>query len=59
MTTESFLVACKRSKLTFEDLEVMTVGMCMDYAIEFAGLEENNGSKGAIIKASQKEFDSF
>ena len=58
MTVESFLVACKRSQLSIQEMDLMTVGMCLDYAFEYAGLNKED-ERGAIRKANQKDFDSF
>lgn len=58
MTVESFLVACKRSKLSIQEMDYMTIGMCMDYAYEyFESL--NPKKKQTTRKASQSDFDRF
>ena len=61
MTVESFLTACKKANLSVEELDYLTIGMCLDYAYEFAGIteEENENGKGAIRKANQRDFDLF
>ena len=55
MTTELFLFLCKKSELTRDDMEDMTIGMCIDYMQEV--IEFNNPNKSK--KATQKDFDSF
>lgn len=56
MTTELFLFLCKKVKLNREDMEDMTIGMCLDYMEEY--IEFNNPKKKAR-KAVQKDFDNF
>ena len=61
MTVESFLVACKKASLSIDEMDFLTIGFCLDYAYEFAGITEDNekNEKGAIRKASQRDFDLF
>lgn len=58
MTTELFLFLCKKVELSKEDMEDMTIGMCIDYMEEV--IEMNNGEKKQKArKATQDDFDSF
>ncbi|MBS5886300.1 MAG: hypothetical protein E6300_07565 [Clostridium sp.] len=58
MTTELFLFLCKKVDLSKEDMEDMTIGMCIDYMEEV--IEMNNGEKKQKArKATQADFDSF
>jgi len=57
ITTETFLVLCKRNQLTNEDMENMTIGMCLDYMQEYVDM--NNPKKVRNRKANQADFDSF
>ncbi|MDB1943744.1 hypothetical protein PMY73_07030 [Clostridium tertium] len=58
MTTELFLFLCKKVDLSKEDMEDMTIGMCIDYMEEV--IEMNNGEKKQKTrKATQADFDSF
>ncbi|WP_260985312.1 hypothetical protein [Bacillus thuringiensis] len=57
LTTDTFLALCYKSKLTYWDLEVMTIGDCFDYIAEFAEME--NPDKEKVRKANQTDFDSF
>ncbi|MBQ0140424.1 MAG: hypothetical protein KBT36_14160 [Kurthia sp.] len=31
LTTELYLVLCRTNKLTYDDMEMMTIGMCLEY----------------------------
>lgn len=57
LTTESFVILCKKCDLQREDLEIMTIGMCFDYIEEF--IEMTNPSKTKSRAASQTDFDNF
>lgn len=58
MTTELFLFLCKKVELSKEDMEDMTIGMCIDYMEEV--IERNSGeSRGKSRRAKQSDFDSF
>lgn len=57
ITTETFLCLCRKAKLTHEDMEVMTVGMCLDYIEEYVDM--SNPKKSKNRKATQSDFDSF
>lgn len=48
---------CKEVKLSNDDLENMTVGMCLDYIDEY--VEQKNPKKKRTRKASQDDFDKF
>jgi spore germination protein YaaH len=57
ITTEAFLSLCRKAKLTHEDMEIMTIGMCLDYIEEYVDM--NNPKKSSNRKATQSDFDSF
>jgi hypothetical protein len=57
MTTELFQVLSYQSGLRQDDLNVMTVGMVLDYIEEY--IDHNNPKKTKKRKANQKDFDSF
>jgi hypothetical protein len=57
ITTETFLCLCRKAKLNNEDMEIMTIGMCLDYIEEYVDM--NNPKKSKNRKASQSDFDSF
>lgn len=49
---------CKEVKLNNDDLEDMTIGMCLDYIDEY--VEQKNPDKPAKVRrASQDDFDNF
>jgi hypothetical protein len=50
-------VLCYQSKLTYFDLEIMTIGMCLDYVQEFIDMQ--NPKKINRRKATQADFDAF
>ena len=58
MTTELFLFLCKKVELSKNDIEDMTIGMCIDYMEEVID-RSNTESKGKPRKATQNDFDSF
>lgn len=57
ISTDTFLVLCRQVDLSLDDLEEMTIGMCLDYIDEY--VEMNTPSKDKKRRASQKDFDSF
>nr|WP_242691246.1 hypothetical protein [Cytobacillus praedii] len=56
-STDTFLVLCKKVGLAKDDLEDMTIGMCLDYIDEY--IEMNKPDNEKTRRASQKDFDSF
>lgn len=46
-----------------EDLKVMTIGSCLDYAEDYLELKQSDGEgtreKPRVRKATQKDFDAF
>lgn len=58
MTTDAFLFMCKQVNLGNEDLESMTVGMCLDYIDEFID-QKNPNRKTRARQATQEDFDNF
>jgi hypothetical protein len=58
MDTEKFMVLCYKCKLTLSDLELITVGMALDYIQEYVeSLKENK--KPRRRKATQADMDAF
>ncbi|WP_168713772.1 hypothetical protein [Metabacillus indicus] len=51
-----FLLLCKKVGLAKDDLEDMTVGMCLDYIDEYLNMQK---PKKQIRKANQNDFDAF
>ena len=35
MTVSEYLLSCKMAKLTIEEMEYMTIGMCLDHIEEY------------------------
>lgn len=48
---------CKQVGLDWDDIEYMTIGMCLDYMNEY--IEQKDPKKKKTRKASQKDFDTF
>lgn len=57
ITTESFILLCRKVDLYKEDLEDMTIGMCLDYIEEY--IEMNKPSNKKVRTATQNDFDNF
>lgn len=52
ITTETFLALCYKHKLTHADLEMMTIGGCLDYIDEFIEMsnpQKRSGKKSKSI----------
>jgi hypothetical protein len=48
---------CYQCQLTLKDLELMTIGNCLDYLQEY--IDSQKPQKARKRKALQKDFDSF
>jgi len=60
LTTEAFFLTCKLVGLTIDDMQVMTIGNCLDYATDYIDLKQSEGKeKPRIRKAKQSDFDNF
>ncbi len=57
ITTESFILLCRKCDLYRDDLEDMTIGMCLDYIEEYIGM--NNPANQKVRVATQSDFDNF
>lgn len=57
ITTEAFLLLCRKCDLYKEDLEDMTIGMCLDYIEEYIDVSKPANKK--VRRANQKDFDNF
>ena len=58
MTTELFLFLCKKAELSINDLELMTIAMCLDYIDAYIEFNSDNKKK-KVRKATQEDFDNF
>lgn len=58
MSTELFLFLCKKVDLSKDDMEDMTLGMCIDYIDEVIA-QSNKDNKDKTRQATQADFDSF
>ena len=56
--TELFLIMCKDVGLTNDDLESMTLGMCLDFIDEYLQVKHPD-QKPKFINAQQAHFDKF
>lgn len=54
----AFFVLCKTCKLSFEEMDEMTIGMCIDYIEEYLDLQSGE-KKESNRKANQGDFDIF
>lgn len=59
ITVESFLLLCKRTGLDSEDLETMSIGMCLDFFEEWLDANDPKRTKNKTRPAHQNDFDSF
>ena len=57
ITCELFQVLAYQGGLKFEDLQLMTVGMVLDYIQEY--IDQSNPKKKRQRKATQNDFDAF
>ena len=57
ITTEAFILLCRKCDLYREDFEDMTIGMCLDYIEEY--IEMSNPVNKKVRTATQKDFDNF
>ena len=57
ITTESFILLCRKCDLYREDLEDMTIGMCLDFIEEY--IEMNKPASKQVRVANQNDFDNF
>ncbi|MCF3941566.1 hypothetical protein LZD48_00175 [Oceanobacillus sp. APA_J-2(6-2)] len=58
MTTESFFMTCKMVGLTLEDLDMMTIGECLDYVENYVDIKSGKQEE-KTRRATQDDFDSF
>ena len=52
-----FQVICYQAQLTLSDLEIMSIGNCLDYVDEW--IEAHNPKRKRVRKAKQADFDNF
>lgn len=54
-------MTCKLVGLTLYDMEYMTIGACLDYAVQYLELKnQTNTRKNQVVrKATQSDFDNF
>jgi hypothetical protein len=48
---------CKKAGLTFDEMDQLTIGGCLDFVDEF--IEQSKPSKPKARQASQADFDKF
>ncbi|WP_177167173.1 hypothetical protein [Salinibacillus kushneri] len=48
---------CRQVGLGWDDMDNMTIGMCMDYIDEY--IEQKNPNRTKVRQATQEDFDSF
>lgn len=58
-TSTSYFLVCKMAKLTLEDLQFMTIGMCMDHISEYSEMINPKSKEVEVRTADQSDFDSF
>ncbi|BAM46353.1 hypothetical protein AXY_02210 [Amphibacillus xylanus NBRC 15112] len=58
LSTESFFMTCKMVGLTLDDLEMMTIGECLDYVENYVNIKHGK-QEDRVRKATQDDFDSF
>lgn len=54
---ESFLYVCKEIGISFEEMEVMDIGMCLDFIQEWVDAKRPENEK--TRNATQSDFDNF
>ena len=57
-----YLVACKKAKLSINDMEYMTIGMCLEYIdtwVDSFGQKNESNNKPKVRKATQADFNAF
>ena len=52
-----YLLMCKKSKLSIDDMKYLSIVMCLDYIDEY--FDTLDSKKAKPKKASQTDFDSF
>lgn len=57
MSTELFLFLCKKVELSKDELEDMTIGMCLDFMDKW--IEMNDTETKKTRRATQADFDLF
>ncbi|WP_368887442.1 hypothetical protein, partial [Limosilactobacillus fermentum] len=59
-TVESFLLCCKESGLSIEELKHLTVGGALDFQTDYVELHTQNKSEQSTSrKATQSDMDNF
>lgn len=58
-TSTSYFLTCKLAKLTLEDLQFMTIGMCFDHIAEYAEFVNPESKEKEARVASQADMDRF
>lgn len=60
LTTELIMVRALERGLSLRDFEILTVGMLLDYIVEYDNLNlSDEQMKSAVIEAQQSHFDAF
>lgn len=50
---------CRTNKLTFDDMAMMTIGMCLEYIETYNEVHHPETKKNKIKEAKQRDFDAF
>lgn len=56
---ESFFFICREIGMSFEDFEVLDIGMCLDSIQEFINQKSPKKKDKKVRKATQDDFDNF
>lgn len=56
---ESFFFICREIGMSFEDFEVLDIGMCLDSIQEFIDQKSPKKKGKKARKATQDDFDNF
>jgi len=53
-------MTCKLVGLTLDDMEIMTIGDCLDYATDYIKIKNQDSvDQPQVKKATQADFDNF
>ncbi len=59
MTTEFIMVRALERGLSLRDFDILTVGMIIDYIVEYDNLLSDEEDEEPVRMANQLDFDSF
>lgn len=58
MSTEQFIALCYKCKLSYADIDIMTIGGCLDYIDEWIDLHDEE-KEPEVREATQADIDRF